>query len=233
MNQGIYSSAAAMGAAERRLDAIAGNLANLEVHGFKRSGSATSAFDAELHGRRERHLATRAVRDFGQGALETTGNPLDLALTGAGFFAIETPAGEAYTRSGRFHMDERGTLVTMDGHPVAWEGGRGALDPLGVDPVVAPDGNVHQGELTVGRLRIVSFERPERLGVDAGGHFTGKPGLAPAPAEAQVHQGALERSNVSAVDEMVALIRVQRGFESAARMLSMIEQSYRRLNQGR
>jgi flagellar basal-body rod protein FlgF len=229
MNRGLYSGVEAMAAAERRLESIATNLANVSVHGYKRRGTATESFERALEGRVERSVRTRARVDYSQGPLESTGEPLDLALTGSGFFALETPRGEAYTRGGRFHLDAAGTLQTQDGFPVAWEGARGTLDPQGEEVRVDPDGQVWQGEVQAGRLRLVDFAEPARLEPDRRGYLHAPAGAQPRAREGEVRQGQLERSNVSAMDEMVALIATQRSYESAAKILSSIEQGYRRL----
>ena len=229
MNRGLYSGVEAMAAAERRLESIATNLANVSVNGYKRRSTSAQGFDAVLKGRLERHVRTRTRTDFSQGVVEATGEPFDLALDGAGFFAVETPRGEAYTRGGRFHIDSNGLLQTQDGLPVAWEGARGQVDPLGEQVRVDPEGQVWQGEAQVGRLRLVGFAEPARLRPDRNGYLHAPGGLQEVAHEAEVRQGALERSNVSAVDEMVALIATQRSYESAARLMSAIEQGYRRL----
>jgi flagellar basal-body rod protein FlgG len=229
MNRGLYSGVQAMSAAERRLESIATNLANVSVQGYKRRGTSTQSFDATLRGRLERQVRTHTRIDFSQGPLESTGEPYDLALTGSGFFTVDTPRGEAYTRGGRFHIDAEGVLQTQDGFPVAWDGARGTIDPQGLEVRIDPEGQVWQGEQQVGRLRLVDFADPGRLEPDRSGYLHAPPGLREAAREGEVRQGHLERSNVSAVDEMVALIATQRSYESAARLMSAIEQGYRRL----
>jgi len=229
MNRGLYTGVQAMSAAERRLESIATNLANVSVHGYKRRGTTTQSFDSLLRGRLQRQVGTRTRVDHGQGALDATGETYDLALFGSGFFTVETPRGEAYTRGGRFHVDAAGLLQTQDGYPVAWEGPRGTIDPQGPEVRVDPEGQVWQDEAQVGRLRLVDFADPARLEPDRRGYLHAPADLAPAAREGEVRQGHLERSNVSAVDEMVALIATQRSYESAARLMSSIEQGYRRL----
>ncbi len=229
MNRGLYSGVEAMAAAERRLESIATNLANVSVNGYKRRATATESFERTLKGKVERHVRTRTSIDYSQGPLEATGEPLDLALAGSGFFALETQHGEAYTRGGRFHLDAAGTLQTQDGFPVAWEGARGTIDSQGGEVRVDPDGQVWQGEAQVGRLRLVDFADPAKLQPDRGGYLHAPVDAAPRAREGEVRQGQLERSNVSAMDEMVALIETQRSYESAARVMSSIEQGYRRL----
>lgn len=233
MNVGLYSGAAAVDAAVQRLDAIAGNLANLSTDGFKRRSVAVSSFETAL----EKSLFPRpqpaAAIDFSQGVLRDTGNDWDLALSGPGFFVVETPTGEAYTRNGRFHVDAEGRLLTLEGDPVGWDGARGVLDPVGERPSVDPTGAVWQGDVRVGKLAVVDFRAPGRLLPDAHGLFRAPLEMRPGPSAATVAQGHLENANAQAVDEMVALVSVQRSFESAARVMSMIEQTYRRLSSQR
>ncbi len=229
MNRGLYSGVEAMTAAERRLEAIALNLANLSVAGFKRRGTATEGFDTALRQKLERHVRTRYAVDFSQGTLAATGEPYHLALSGPGFFAVETASGEAYTRNGRFHVDEAGVLQTSEGLPVAWEGARGTIDPQGPEVLIDPEGQVWQAESQLGRLRLVDFASRAELVPDGHGYLHASARLAEVPHQAEVRQKNLEQANVSAVDEMIALIATQRSFESATRLMSMIERGYQRL----
>lgn len=229
MNRGLYSGVEAMTAAEKRLDVIAGNLANLSVNGYKRRSTATGSFEAELAGRVERHLTTRTTVDWSQGSLESSGNAFDLALHGKGFLAVETPSGEAATRGGSMRLDPDGVLMTREGFPLAWQGGRGRIDPLGEEARIDAEGIVWQGNEQVGQLKLVNYEAPERLRRDSQGYLHAAPTLKEAAHEVEVRQGYVERSNASAVDEMIALVSTQRSYESAARLMSAIEQGYRRL----
>lgn len=229
MNRGLDSSVAALGAAEKRLETIAANLANSSAPGFKRSGTASFSFDALLGQRIERRVAARTTIDYTQGPLKPTEGTFDIALHGTGFFTVEGAQGELYTRDGRFFADDKGVLQTMDGLPVAWEGARGTVDPGGAAVTVDTEGIVRQGDQTVGRLRIVDFEHYEQLEHQGGGFFAAPRNVLPIASEALVRQGQLEQANVSPIDEMVALIAVQRQFEAGTRLLQTIDQSYRRL----
>jgi flagellar basal-body rod protein FlgF len=229
MNRGLYSGVEAMTAAEKRLDVIAGNLANLSVNGYKRRCTSMASFESALAGRVERHLATRATVDWSQGAIEATGNDFDLALQGKGFLAVETPSGEAYTRGGSMRLDPDGVLMTREGYPLAWEGGRGRIDPLGEAVRIDAEGHVWQSDEQVGQLKLANFADLDRLRRDSQGYLHAPPRLAEAAHELELRQGYAERSNASAVDEMIALVSTQRSYESAARLMSSIEQGYRRL----
>lgn len=230
MDTGLYSGIEAMRAGERQLDAIAANLANLDSPAYKRQNTVTHAFDVGTGERRHRAIVTQTSTDFSQGELSRSGNPLDLALEGDGFFVVETPSGEAYTRNGSFNLDAQGVLRTADGHPAAWEGARGRVESIGEAVTIDGTGVVRQGANQVGKLRLVDFTDKQALTIDKEGYYHAPRGLAPTTPTAIVHQGALEKSNSSSIDELVAMIRVQRGFESAASLVRSIDQSYRRLN---
>ncbi len=231
MDTGVFHAVAAMRAGEKRLEAIAHNLANVSTRGYKRTTSFTHALAAG-HGQIGQPVGGTAY-DSSQGALETTGNPLDLALEGRGWFTVEGPDGRSYMRDGSFRMDDRGTLVTQQGLPVGWKGARGSLRPGGAAVVVDSEGRVRQGTAAIGQLEIVDLEDPSVLVPTADGRWQAPPGAREVPAKASVRQGSIERSNVEAMDELVALVAVQRGFENAASAMRAIEQSYRRLNQPR
>lgn len=231
MDAGLYHASAALRAGEKRLESITHNIANVSTRGYKRETTFTHAL---LNGKTGgAQVATRGSTDLSQGQLQTTGNPYDLALEGSGWFAIESPGGRAYTRDGSFRVDERGTLVTRGGQPVAWKGSRGTLRPASESVVVDADGRVRQGTSTIGQLDVVDLEDPSKLTPTRDGLWRAPIDARETPSKAQVRQGSIEGSNVEAMDELVAMITIQRGFESAATAVKTIEQSYRRLNQPR
>jgi flagellar basal body rod protein FlgG len=229
MNHGLYQGAAAMRASDKRLEVIAHNLANVDTHAYKRQGTAAHSFQVKTVDGPKQGLRTELSSDWSQGNLDRTGNPYDLALFGGGFFAVDGPRGEVYTRAGSFQVDPEGVLVSADGHPLAWEKKYGVIDPAGVPVVIGTDGVVAQGQREVGRLRIVDFADRNRLAQNAEGYYEAPPGARRRAHTAEVHQGALERSNAVGLEEVVALVTVQRAFEAAANVMSMIDDSYQRL----
>jgi len=229
MTGGTYSGVAALRAQEKRLEAVAHNLANANTPAFKRSTSITEGFRVVQRDRTDQQPKTRHQRNYAQGELKRTEVPTHLALTGAGFFAVEGDAGELYTRDGSFRVDDDGVLQTSEGYPLAWEGPRGRIDSAGTPITFEPDGTVKQDGRALGQIKITDFADPQALELDGSGFYYAPIGLAEIPSEANVHQGALEGSNSSPVDELIELIRIQRNFESVTRMMSQVDQTYQRL----
>ena len=229
VNVGLYRSAVAMAAQQRRLDSISANLANVGTVGFKRGVTASHEVEVRRPRGQVRGVTTLARVDFAQGNLQRTGREHDLALFGRGFFAVESPDGEVYTRDGSFHLSEAGVLVTEHGFPVAWEELRGAVDPVGLPVVIDEAGNARQGVQEIGRLRVVDFPDEGALSKDRLGFWTAPPSVQPGPSDARVHQYALEDSNANGMEEMVEMIGVQRSFEVVARVFEAIDQTYERL----
>jgi flagellar basal body rod protein FlgG len=229
VNVGLYRSAVAMAAQQRRLDSISANLANVGTVGFKRGVTAAHEVEVERPRGKVRGVTTLAEVDFSQGNLQRTGREHDLGLHGEGFFAVEGPEGEGYTRDGSFHLNEGGVLVTEEGFAVAWDELRGAIDPVGLPIVVDELGNVRQGVQDIGRLRVVDFADKGRLTKDRFGFWSAPPGLRQIAHEARVHQYSLEDSNANGMEEMVDMIGVQRSFEVVARAFEAIDRTYERL----
>jgi flagellar basal body rod protein FlgG len=229
VNVGLYRSAVAMAAQQRRLDSISANLANVGTIGFKRGVTASHEVEIERPRGKVRGVTTLARVDFVQGNLQRTGREHDLALFGDGFFAVEGPDGEVFTRDGSFHLTEAGVLVTEDGFPVAWDELQGAIDPVGMPLVIDEAGNARQGNQNVGRLRVVAFSDKSVLSKDHLGLWTAPRGVQPGASDARVHQYSLEDSNANGVEEMVEMIGVQRSFEVVARVFEAIDRTYERL----
>ena len=144
LDSGLLDAVASLSVQERRLEAVTANLANVSTTAYKRRQAAVSSFQANLKSERELPR-TRTVIDHSQGSLESTGNPFDLAINGAGYFAIEGAAGERYTRDGSFTVDPAGSLVNSEGLPVAWVNARGFIDPTGEPVLIDGRANVVQG----------------------------------------------------------------------------------------
>ncbi len=230
---GLTNAATAMLAHEKRLESITSNLANANTHGFKRRMAASHGtwmgrMDAAHMG-----LQMAEANDFSQGSLLNTGNTLDLAIQGEGFFAVESPQGEVFTRDGEFHLTGAGVVVSKEGYPLVWDGVQANIQPTGEPIVVDKTGAVTQGNRQLGRLRHVAFADNNLLDTTKEGYWIAPPRLAREQATGQIVQGAVEDSNVNPVNELVAMISVQRKFEQASQIITQIDQSYRRLNRGK
>jgi flagellar basal-body rod protein FlgF len=216
-------------ALQRELDIIANNIANLNTTGFKATGSkfeeflmpVAREFDLTDTGRQLSFVIDRGTwHDLSQGAIELTGNPLDVALDGDGFLVVQTPNGERYTRNGSLRMNAAGELVTAEGFPVLGESGRIVFQLNDVDITIARDGTVTVRDGIRGRLRLVGFAAPQALRKDTASTYAAPAGLVPEPVvNTRVIQGALEKSNVKSVAELTRMIEVSRAYTSLADML--------------
>lgn len=224
MLDGLYSAAAGMAAQELQLDALSNDLANLSTTGYKaervafsdllysnvdEAGTATTVgagASAQLDGRVE-----------SQGALRETGNPLDLAIEGDGFFAVTGPAGQTLlTRNGAFSVDASGTLVDGRGDRLS----PAIKLPAGVLPEdlsIAPDGTVMAGTRKLGQIKLVTVRAPGHMTPEGDSLFA--PTSASGPIEGaggRIRQGALEDSNVDVGRDMATMMRTQRSFQLAS-----------------
>lgn len=215
---------------QRRMEIAANNLANANTTGFKASAMLNQATDGGGEARsHERPRDIRFVRDEGlaqvmaQGALARTGNPLDIAIQGEGFIPVQTEAGLAYTRDGALQMGADGRLQTRDGRPVLNEAGAPIVfDPQGAPPAISADGAVRVGEIVVGRIGLVGFERPQAL-EKLGDNLFRPVGQAPGPFTGELVQGALEASNVNPVLELSEVIEISRAYQSASRFVGQAD----------
>src|SRR5690606_12854265 len=151
--------------------------------------------------------------DMTAGTLRATGNPLDMALEGDGFFTVETPAGARYTRDGRFTLDGEGWLVTLEGHRVLGEAG--PIQTQGTDVHVTERGVLWVDGAPVAVLAVVDFPDPQGLTREGGSLWAASEWSGePVPAAARVHGGYLEEANVNVVMTMVELIAAHRAYEA-------------------
>jgi len=213
-------------ALQRQMDVVANNVANINTTGFKSEQMLFEDYmmpvarDRDFGYADQRLAYTQdwaTVHDFSAGATVQTGNPLDLALNGNGFLAVETPQGEQYTRAGSLQIDNAGTLVDLNGNPVLSQSGPLRFTPDETDLTIAPDGTVSTSEGIKGVLRLVEFDRPQDLARSGDNLFSG--GAPRAATGTQVVQGSIEKSNVSGVSAMAEMIRVQRSYESVTNLM--------------
>jgi len=231
MNSGLYGACAGLMARTQALDAIAANVANSSSAGFRGEQDVfgTVLAEADRHGRMSAlNRATNSFSQIGdtqidtkQGAITPTGNDLDLALEGSGYFKVQTAAGIAYTRNGHFHADVNGRLVTEAGEPVLGDGGEIRLTKGKVS--ISANGTISCDGAVSGRLSLVTFAPGTKL-FNHGGSEYGAPVGAEIPAtQVSLQQGALEGSNVSPMEGVVQLISAQRAAESMRHALTLID----------
>jgi flagellar basal-body rod protein FlgG len=197
------------------IDNIANNLANAQTTGFKRQ------FERVLQTETDLRLETQV--DLSPGDISATGNDLDIAIDGPGFFAIQTPAGVRYTRAGSFEVTADGDLVTKDGMNVLSSSGS-PINVSGNTIAIQDGGAVTVDGSEVATLRIVDFSNPAQLEKEGAYRFVWKGGEQNVLAvpEPRVKSGYLERSNVNAVQEMIRLISAYREFEAIQRTVTTV-----------
>jgi flagellar basal-body rod protein FlgF len=230
MDRMIYLSMSGAKAAMQRQEVLANNLANVSTNGFRAELAAFRAVPVQGSGASTRvySLESTVGASFEPGAVTPTGRALDVAMKGNSWLAVQGLDGtEAYTRAGALDVDAQGQLVTKTGLPVMGEGGPINL-PANSEVSIAGDGTVSakgaNGRITsVGRLKLVSPESPAQLVRSADGLFRAVEGDLQRDANARLQDGALEGSNVSAVETMIAMISAARQFEHQMKLLQTAE----------
>jgi flagellar basal-body rod protein FlgG len=225
MLEGLYAAAAGMSAQQQQMDATANDLANVSTTGYKaervgfqdllynqvnQAGTSTTAGAGAL--------AQVIGSNQAQGPLQQTGDPLDLAIQGEGYFQIKLPTGQtALTRDGALALDSKGNLTTSDGSlldpPITLPAGVNAGELH-----IAADGTVSAGTRTIGKIALVTVPAPDHLLADGTGSFTttAASGTARATTGATLQQGALEGSNVDMASEMATMMSTQRNYQMAS-----------------
>ncbi|CAE78506.1 flagellar basal-body rod protein FlgF [Bdellovibrio bacteriovorus] len=255
--KGVYTALSGAMAQSTKLDTIANNLANVNTPAFKRDQQLfqeyltanekmpettqiprdVAAIESfyNMQGGDKSYVDTKGTfTDFSQGGLKPTGNSLDVAIDGKGFFEIATPGGVKLTRSGNFTLDGSGQLVTKEGYPVLRQGEAGS-DPAGRvirftgngAVAIADNGDVYEGTENLGKLSLVNVNNPDSLQKTGSSLYTFKPNIAPDMqniANPSLKQGFLETSNVNIVQEMTDMISTNRVFESTQKAISAYDQ---------
>ncbi len=251
MHEGIYIAASGAFKQQRKLDVIANNLANQGNSGFKRDGlsfremippfTSTANFPAGLASEPTdfhvafpvSYVATDSIfTDTSNGTLRPTGNTLDVGLDGEGFFVVDTPDGQRYTRNGNFKLSADGSLATQEGYEVLGRDGK----PIKIDPTAGQIAFDANGGISVGNglqntssgnLKLVTFEDLAKLQKQGDGLFkkTDPAMKERTPKNLTVQQGVLEASNVNSIEEMTEMITTLRAFEAYQKMIQSIDQA--------
>lgn len=259
MLRSLYTAASGMMAQQMNLDNIANNLANSSTAGFRQRrlqfqdllyqnmvmpGAAATQQTTVAAGLQV-GLGTRAAASEVvqlQGDFQNTGNPLDLTIQGQGFFQVTLPSGEiGYTRSGSFHLDSEGNVVTADGNPIEPSitiPTNATSITIGEDGTVSVTTPGQQAAQQVGSIQLAMFANPGGLNsvgqnlflatTASGDPITGTPGGTEGLGT--IEQGFLEQSNVNVVDEFIEMIVAQRSYEANSRVVQAADQMFQTVN---
>ncbi len=248
MIRGLYTSASGMLVSQERMDVATNNLANVNTPGFREQIYVSKSYPENEVVRTDDNVTqlprgsidqrpevgdinTGVASDgtytnFEEGKLKRTGNPLDLAITGEGFFTVEGEEGEDYyTRDGIFHMDEEGSLVTGNGRYVLGENGRITVSDTVEGISIGGDGTISNGDgEVVDRLQITQFENPQRLRNRGENFFVDGGEAQPitegeVAADYEIRQGFQEISNTDPIRELINTIEIQRLYEMNSQMI--------------
>lgn len=234
MDSGYYAAITGLVARTQALDTAAANLANLQTPGYRSEREYFRSFLPGMEG--EESQVGRAVSrfgvlggdriNFGQGPIQQTGNPLDLAVEGKGFFAIQTRYGLRLTRDGSFHRSEKGLLVTQAGEPVLSD----AKQPISIPPgkvAVGADALMSVDGGAVGRLGLFEFSGEMRLEAEGANRYKASEGtVLTASKESVIHGGALEGANEDVVQGSLDLLLMQRQAEMMQKALTLFHSEF-------
>ncbi len=251
---GIYAALSGAMAQSQRLDTIANNIANVDTTGFKKDGQVFSDYVTVEQKPIETNTVPRITAsvnsfyntqgtetayvdshgtftDFGQGALKITGNPLDVAIEGHGFFEVQTPSGVKLTRNGAFKINAQGELVTSDGYPVLRAGNSNPSNRIihltSGNLTIGYSGDIFENDNPLGKLAVVNVKDTDALQKVGNSLYTLKPNYKETPHQAnnfKIHQGYLEMSNVNIVNEMTKMIEATRTFQANRNAMHTFDQ---------
>jgi len=213
------------------LDMLANNLANASTDGYKVDHEFYSTYiaqgidDESESSTGEMPVMQKPWTDFSQGTIQPTGHPLDIAISGPGFFGLNGPSGPLYTRDGNFKLSNTGTLTNSAGYPVRLTGG-GTLTLHSQAPIeISSSGEIRQNEKTLGQLELTDFANTRELEKAGSATFKAsrKAGATPAK-DVEVQQGAIETSNVVVSESAVRLVTLMRHYESLQKAINVANQ---------
>jgi len=237
VDSGFYAAFTGLLAGTQALELAANNLANISTTGYKAQREFYNSVTASLANASRQHLSSlnQAVNDYGvlggatvdvqAGTLERTGNDLDIAMEGSGFFVVQTKAGLSYTRNGNFRVDTGGQLVTASGDPVLDDQGHPLDIPSG-SVSISPDGTISSQGGVVGRLQTVEFAPRTTLVPEGNSMYKPATGSAKPAADPRVRQGMLEGSNMSPITGTIGLIMIQRQTQLLQQALSIFHNDF-------
>ncbi len=210
----------------KKNDIVANNIANANTIGFKRDYTFFDTFRKKIED--VNNLSVHTVKDFSQGEFETTNNPLDLSISGEGFFTIEMNGEKVYTRNGHFDLDNDGYLIDGGGNFVLGEQGKINLlsnyDQIS-NMFISGEGEIYVDDILMDKLLISNFSNKTQMERLSGSVFRiNNPQMVESiESNAVILQGRIEQSNVNPISEMVNLMELQRGFESSQRTIKILD----------
>ena len=233
MDSGYYAAFAGLLAHSQGLDVAAGNLANAGTAGYRAERDyfraailGPEALDSQLNTTVNSFGVLGGSRlDLGQGALTPTGNPMDLAIEGDGFFAIQTRQGVRYTRDGEFERAQDGTLTTQAGEPVLDAKDQPIRIPAG-ETAVGVDGAVSVNGAVAGKIALFSFASGDALSAEGANRYAAVQGAQPAPGSGAIRQGSLEASNQDVIGGSLQLVLMQRQAEMMQKAVSIFSNDF-------
>ncbi len=236
MSGGMYLAAAGALVQQLRLEVLSNNVANIDTVGYKADRSVfqipdapdPAFFETPIDGIQSLSPFAppfASVIDFSQGAIRRTGNPLDVALNGSGFFCVQTPTGVQYTRQGNFGLNDQGVLISPDGYPVLGEGGEITLDEGVVE--IDAHGTLFVAGDEIDRLRVADFQDPGTLIKAGNSRFAALDSAVEQdrPPGTSLQQGYLEAANVNAVQAMTEMIETSRAFEAYQKIIQTADEA--------
>jgi flagellar basal-body rod protein FlgF len=228
MDSGYYAACTALVSRTQALDTIANNLANASTVGFRAEHNVFSSVLANAGGLTQTPL-NQAMNSYGilsgttldqtQGALQKTGNDLDLGIEGPGYFVVQTANGPMYTRNGAFQVSSKGQLVTASGDAVMGDRGVIAMPPGRIS--ISADGSISSDGAVSGKVKVVEFPANTELTSVGNTYYSAPPKTATVATGSNVRQGMLESSNVNPISAMVELVNAQRTAEMMQRAIGM------------
>ncbi len=230
MIKGIYTAARGLDARMKNLEIVSNNLANLNTTGFKKELPFSEIMN------QFGNTKIQQLTDFKQGNLTQTNNPLDLAISGNGFFVVQTNNGTELTRNGSFKISNQGNLVDQQGNNVVGQNGLIKIDMRSFEKqksiTISANGEVKYGNEPIDTLLIAKMDSPQDSGRSSGVDFSPAGGYQLASqSDYQVKQGYLEDSNVNPVSEMESMIQISNEYQSASKMITFLDKSLDEANQ--
>ncbi|QTL96984.1 flagellar basal-body rod protein FlgF [Iocasia frigidifontis] len=232
MIKGLYTAASSMLANQNKMSLISNNLANVNTTGYKKDEGIQESFPEMLISRIEKDKKPRAIGSLGtgtrlqetytdltQGSLYATGNELDLAIDGDGYFVVETPEGIRYTRNGNFTLNDNGQIVTNQGYLVMGEEGPMQTIP-GRNIQIDGSGQLYLDNLRGDSFLVVNFPNTDQLTKIGDNLYTSEVAGEEELADFQIRQGYLENSNVNVVQEMVKMIETNRYYTANQKVIT-------------